>query len=350
MDVTSSSGLVLGERNISNSTNIYLKSRVENIHSIISDNEILPFTNTLTTTSDDIVKYGKSYGGLSEMVDECFVDYSMYSSDTVSSYDYTLTYDNSIKSILNKTQNELIATKEELVNTKKELEHTKYELSQRSNPNLLINGDFQVWQRGDSFDMLKISLNPYTADRWRYVGVHDNENFTVLRSTDGIRITNNVGGYRGITQLFENPSIFNNKIITISAKVKIIDLSPDGSIGLQIRQNLTWNHAGVHATKHGEYIIKRTEKLKGDLTDFAIGIQYNNSRGDMIVEWVKVEFGEHATPFVPRNYGEELLLSQRYYQIHSTNTIPEIDLRPNMRVTPTITTISGGYSYDAEIY
>ena len=69
------------------------------------------------------------------------------------------------------------------------------------------------------------------------------------------------------------------------------------------------------------------------------------------VGWVKLELGSVATPFVPRSYGEELLLSQRYYQIHTTNTIPETDLRPNMRLTPTITSITGGeYSYDAEIY
>ena len=76
----------------------------------------------------------------------------------------------------------------------------------------------------------------------------------------------------------------------------------------------------------------------------------NIKDNEFTIEWVKLELGECATPFVPRSYGEELLLSQRYYQIHSTNTIPEIDLRPNMRVIPTITTISGGYSYDAEIY
>ena len=31
-----------------------------------------------------------------------------------------------------------------------------------SNPNLLINGDFQVWQKGESFNAAG-----YTADRWR---------------------------------------------------------------------------------------------------------------------------------------------------------------------------------------
>lgn len=37
-------------------------------------------------------------------------------------------------------------------------------IGEGSNPNLLINGDFQVWQRGESFSA--IGQNVYTADRW----------------------------------------------------------------------------------------------------------------------------------------------------------------------------------------
>ena len=37
-----------------------------------------------------------------------------------------------------------------------------------SNPNLLINGDFQIWQRGVSFGV--IPANSYTADRWNNSG------------------------------------------------------------------------------------------------------------------------------------------------------------------------------------
>lgn len=38
------------------------------------------------------------------------------------------------------------------------------------NPNLLINGDFQVWQRGENFIFNSTNnSNVYTADRWRLI-------------------------------------------------------------------------------------------------------------------------------------------------------------------------------------
>ena len=39
----------------------------------------------------------------------------------------------------------------------------------RESPNILINGDFDVWQRGTTFN-LSSSTNIYTADRWRFEG------------------------------------------------------------------------------------------------------------------------------------------------------------------------------------
>ena len=32
------------------------------------------------------------------------------------------------------------------------------------------------------------------------------------------------------------------------------------------------------------------------------------------VEWIKLEYGDKATPFTPRPYAEELMLCQRYYR------------------------------------
>uniref|UniRef100_A0A6M3XJX2 Uncharacterized protein n=1 Tax=viral metagenome TaxID=1070528 RepID=A0A6M3XJX2_9ZZZZ len=49
------------------------------------------------------------------------------------------------------------------------------------NKNAIINGDFNIWQRGTSFS--SIASNSYSADRWRYVEVSDSVH-TVSRDTD----------------------------------------------------------------------------------------------------------------------------------------------------------------------
>ena len=64
------------------------------------------------------------------------------------------------------------------------------------------------------------------------------------------------------------------------------------------------------------------------------------------INWIKLELGEEATPYVPKGYGEELLACMRYYQVTGaafcagyltaqtascTYTLPV-----PMRITPTI--------------
>ena len=64
----------------------------------------------------------------------------------------------------------------------------------------------------------------------------------------------------------------------------------------------------------------------------------------------EVEVGEVATPFVPRLAAEELTLCQRFYQIHSTNSIAAVDLRPSMATIKDIRQREdGNYEYIAEL-
>lgn len=70
--------------------------------------------------------------------------------------------------------------------------------------------------------------------------------------------------------------------------------------------------------------------------------------GNTYFAQVQVCAGEVALPFHPRSYGEELELSRRYFQKRSTNSVSQYDLSPTMRVNPTITGGVSPYSYDAE--
>jgi hypothetical protein len=55
------------------------------------------------------------------------------------------------------------------------------------NPNLLINGDFQVWQRGTSFSSQ--DFMQYTADRWFIVSTDGNSTTTVTKVDNGLKVT-----------------------------------------------------------------------------------------------------------------------------------------------------------------
>lgn len=154
-----------------------------------------------------------------------------------------------------------------------------------SNPNLLINGDFQVWQRGESFDLKTNGAYKYTADRWC---VATSNEYHIEKSENG-----------GITlpcslyQLLEVPL---NKNEDYMLSVCIDDVIYTRSI-----------KGGTSCTStYLEYVSSSTRdyvRVKFPSTDVA-----------KTIKWVKLEKGAIATPFIPRLYAEELALCMRYYQ------------------------------------
>ena len=70
--------------------------------------------------------------------------------------------------------------------------------------------------------------------------------------------------------------------------------------------------------------------------------------------WAALYEGEYTAEtlpeYQPKGYGAELAECQRYYQIRSANNIAAVDMRPTMRLSsPTITSVSGGYAYSADL-
>ena len=197
-------------------------------------------------------------------------------------------------------------------------------VSTLSNPNLLINGGFAVWQRGESFTFTRTGYGAggYTADRWRVWANADGTggNITVTKVDDGMHVESDGAAYMVYRFEAEDLARLNGKSLTLSYSIN----------GVVTRRTLT--------------------QIENVIT-----ITLLSSAGTVTINWVKLEIGEEATPYVPKGYGEELLACMRYYQVTGaafcagyitaqtasfTYTMPT-----PMRTTPTI----GGETGDVTI-
>lgn len=183
----------------------------------------------------------------------------------------------------------------------------------QSNPNLLINGDFQVWQRGTNFTPAQ--PNTYTADRWK--SLYDS-NTTRVENTSpagvkyNIRVTHNGTNSFLITQLIEDQQMFLGKTATLSFyarsnSAKVLhcrvgsDFQLDNITSDWEKFELTFNNIAFDTLEYKKGVsIDSTTFISGDWVEFSA---------------IKLELGDHATPFTPRLIGEELALCQRDYEI-----------------------------------
>lgn len=161
------------------------------------------------------------------------------------------------------------------------------QIANLSNPNLLINSDFRnpVNQRGKKSYTGKDWH--YSIDRWRT----NNCDLTVTDSS--ITVTNTSTTDAHFQQVFEN---LHSDIYTGSCNV----IAVNGTARM------------YHGTYSKNLVVGANSFTFKPSTDnfFEIILQEGAS---ITLEWVKFERGNIATPFVPRLYGEELMLCQRYY-------------------------------------
>ena len=255
-------------------------------------------------------------------------------------------------SILNEANSYTDTKKTEAVNEVKEWSNEAF-----SNPNLLINGDFRVWQRGTEISQFA-NTNKYTADRWICGFVNDGKTHTFKKHANGIMSVEPNGGYLKVRQVVQIPDSIRGKKVCLSVCVR--GKRTDGTkanfqIGYGTYSSGTWSKPTITPKQVSNdewetfnivYSLPQSELPYVEIYCFTSNPIY--------IKWVKLELGEVATPFVPRTYAEELAMCQRYfYALNSTNTgipslgiavmrtstlcLPTIWLPVPMRAIPTLT-------------
>lgn len=198
-----------------------------------------------------------------------------------------------------------------------------------NNPNLLINPDFKINQRGkNTYD------SQYSVDRWKIYNALYNvstKNLSNPNSSDG-----------NFVQTFENPL---NGTYTITVYCSSVTGVANFTFG---GENVIVDKE-VGDLKKGNNIVT----IKATNLNF-IGVLVK-SGASVNIDYIKLEQGTVATPFVAPNPAEELIKCQRYY----VKTVGElraytnagtsfgvtVNLPTKMRTKPTIN-INNIYSYN----
>lgn len=189
------------------------------------------------------------------------------------------------------------------------------------NPNLLINGDFQVWQRGTEITQ-SANTNKYTADGWILGFVNDGKTHTVKKDTDGSMYIDPNGGYTKLRQVIEIPDSLRGKTVFLQVCAKS-GKSDSSDAVLQIGNGTytdgTWGSPTISAvTATSEYAVF-TASFTIPTTGLPYVEIYVYSTNILNIKWVKLEVGSVGTAFSPKSYSEELALCQRYFYSFNPN-------------------------------
>lgn len=223
--------------------------------------------------------------------------------------------------------------------------HCKQEVSNvLSNPNLLINGDFQVWQRGTYFGINQpiqsTALQIYTADRWRIYANTSNKAFkaSIQQVKNGLEVYVMSGAdISAFTQMIElNKGLAKdlaNKTITISFKINnptgnTFTIKPTLSI---VNSNGTYDdYKSTVIVKTGINVYNCVFQMPDDITFYEtypymrlnlwnIGDTLPLSKFEIF--YIKAELSIISTPYIAKNYADELAMCRRYFRIETVTGV-----------------------------
>ncbi|UYZ36804.1 hypothetical protein OD350_03790 [Clostridium beijerinckii] len=183
------------------------------------------------------------------------------------------------------------------------------DLAQLSNPNLLINGDFQVWQRGTSFNQT-VTGSLYCADRWQFVKGGNVANFSVNKVAGGVKVTNTSsdGVAMYMEQTIEVPESLQGKKITLSYEGDLVISKV--YFNSTVRSGIGGQDLGSSDVNSSTKTITTTIPVGTK----ALTVILSSTKNEFTINRVKLELGSIVTPFIPRLTSEEKALCERYYK------------------------------------
>lgn len=159
-----------------------------------------------------------------------------------------------------------------------------------SNPNLLINPDFKINQRGKSTYTAESVI--YTVDRWKAWHITVN-----IDEKGYINIANNAYQDEGILRqqlesAIDGPSTLSCYVESVSGTVKMEE--PNSNSKIILKQGLNILH------------------VDGNADSFKITLVRGSN---VTLKWAKLEQGKVATAFIAPNMAEEITKCKRYFQV-----------------------------------
>ena len=229
--------------------------------------------------------------------------------------------------------------------------------------NLLINGDFRIWQRGTSF--VAGANQQYTVDRWSMTSaateVQQASTPTLNTGSYELILKGGATGDVGIIQGVELPTAGYAGPFQSGTTWTLSFYSNDANNTVTVGFNTSATGSGaanvitresVTSLGNNRYSVSFTIGSEIRATDICLFVRIEKNTTDNVrFGNIQLEPGPVATPFEQRPIGTELALCQRYYwnftnsvngdvmyftQYNNSGKLVNIQHPVQMRTTPTV--------------
>lgn len=172
---------------------------------------------------------------------------------------------------------------------RKQMEDTLDWLSQNagySNPNLLLDSHFKVWEDGDSFSDIS-AQGQYTATMWSVVNISGVAGLSVSKAQNGMRLAFGGSG---------------EQVVMVTQQMEQADKAAlDGQT-----VTLSWSVDGT--------IYQRTTLFQASANNPVELFVKGEGGSEAVLNWVKLELGATRTRCMPRPFVEERNATLRYFK------------------------------------